>query len=241
MLITLLAITLISGAVLGYVHKLTSEPIQISSLKAQNEAIEKILPSYETLSEAIEVMPEDGTAPLTFFRATDANGVLVGTAVKTYTIKGFSGNIDIIVGFDPAGIITGYQVLKHAETPGLGSKMQEWFRPSVKKVSLLTKLGISLGLVKEDDGSSNVVESKTIKNLIGVNPATVNLTVSKDGGDVDAITASTISSRAFLDAISRGYNTYMKNNSVSMEAPEAVEASETVGETLEIETEGGQQ
>lgn len=179
MVITLLAITLISGAILGMVHKVTKGPIQEASLKAQNEAIKTILPSFDKLSDAKEVMPEDGTQPLTFFKATDAEGKLVGTAVKTYTIKGFSGYIGIMVGFDPNGTITGFQVLKHAETPGLGSKMQEWF-------------------------------SNPAHSIIGLNPAKVNMTVSKDGGDVDAITASTISSRAFLDAIVRGYNTYNK-------------------------------
>ena len=40
----------------------------------------------------------------------------------------------------------------------------------------------------------------------GKNPETFKLAVTKDGGDVDAITASTISSRAFTDAVARGYN-----------------------------------
>lgn len=40
----------------------------------------------------------------------------------------------------------------------------------------------------------------------GKNPASFKLAVKKDGGDVDAITASTISSRAFTDAVARGYN-----------------------------------
>ena len=34
--------------------------------------------------------------------------------------------------------------------------------------------------------------------------------VTKDGGDVDAITASTISSRAFCDAVDRAYKAYME-------------------------------
>ena len=46
-------------------------------------------------------------------------------------------------------------------------------------------------------------------SIIGKNPATP-LQVSKDGGDVDAITASTITSRAFLKAINQAYNVYMK-------------------------------
>ena len=47
-------------------------------------------------------------------------------------------------------------------------------------------------------------------DIIGKNPAE-GLTVSKDGGKVDAITASTITSRAFLLAVTNAYNAY-KNN-----------------------------
>jgi len=42
--------------------------------------------------------------------------------------------------------------------------------------------------------------------IIGLNPGQCNFTVSKDGGDVDAITASTITSRAFLLAIKEAYD-----------------------------------
>ncbi|MBQ9677233.1 MAG: RnfABCDGE type electron transport complex subunit G [Prevotella sp.] len=44
-------------------------------------------------------------------------------------------------------------------------------------------------------------------DIIGKSPAEP-LTVSKDGGKVDAITASTITSRAFLLAINNAYNAY---------------------------------
>jgi len=46
--------------------------------------------------------------------------------------------------------------------------------------------------------------------FIGKNPATFKLYVKKDGGDVDAITAATISSRAFCDALRRAYETFEK-------------------------------
>ena len=46
----------------------------------------------------------------------------------------------------------------------------------------------------------------------GKNPDTFLLSVKKDGGDVDAITASTISSRAFCDAVARAYETFMSIN-----------------------------
>ena len=47
--------------------------------------------------------------------------------------------------------------------------------------------------------------------IVGLNPAN-GLTVSKDGGQVDAITASTITSRAFLLAVTNAYNAYKGNS-----------------------------
>jgi electron transport complex protein RnfG len=42
------------------------------------------------------------------------------------------------------------------------------------------------------------------------NPADFKLVVKKDGGDVDAITAATVSSRAYCDAVQRAYDIFMK-------------------------------
>jgi electron transport complex protein RnfG len=44
----------------------------------------------------------------------------------------------------------------------------------------------------------------------GKNPDTFILKVTKDGGDVDAITASTITSRAYCDAVQRAYDAFKK-------------------------------
>ena len=89
-----------------------------------------------------------------------------------------------MVGFKPDGSINNYSVLEHKETPGLGTKMEPWFKTT-------------------DPTKANC-------NIIGKNPGTNNLTVSKDGGEVDAITAATISSRAFLEAVQTAYNEYKK-------------------------------
>ena len=48
--------------------------------------------------------------------------------------------------------------------------------------------------------------------IVGVNPGKSNFTVSKDGGDIDAITASTITSRAFLLAIQKAYDKAINGN-----------------------------
>lgn len=98
-----------------------------------------------------------------------------GTAIEC-TADGFGGPIRLMVGFAADGTILGYEVLEQQETPGLGTHIVEWFKDT-------TKPG---------------------QNIVG-RQATGLFTVSKDGGDVDAITAATISSRAFLRAINAAY------------------------------------
>lgn len=101
-----------------------------------------------------------------------------GTAVQSTDPNGFGGNLKVLVGFNAAGDILGYTVLEHAETPGLGAKAGDWFQ-------------------KGQPGC-----------IIGLNPGKANLTVSKDGGDIDAITASTITSRSFLRAVQQAYKIF---------------------------------
>ena len=51
----------------------------------------------------------------------------------------------------------------------------------------------------------------------GKNPGTTKMKVTKDGGDIDAITAATISSRAFCDAVERAYQAFLKIKEVHHE------------------------
>lgn len=65
----------------------------------------------------------------------------------------------------------------------------------------------------ETPGLGDKIESKKSKFSVqfeGKNPADFKLAVKKDGGDVDAITASTITSRAYTDALERAYNVFQK-------------------------------
>jgi Na+-translocating ferredoxin:NAD+ oxidoreductase subunit G len=62
---------------------------------------------------------------------------------------------------------------------------------------------------KETPGlGTKIAEQDFINQFIDRNPANEPLIVNKDGGDIDAITAATISSRAVCDAIQRAYDTY---------------------------------
>ena len=57
--------------------------------------------------------------------------------------------------------------------------------------------------------------SKPNQLVIGRKLSEGKLAVSKDGGQIDAITASTITSRAFLEAINRAYQVYKQSDADS--------------------------
>lgn len=71
-----------------------------------------------------------------------------------------------------------------------------------------------LGSKMTDEGN------KLIVSFQGKNPADLKLAVKKDGGDIDALTAATISSRAYVDAVERGYKALLSVTS-QQEAPAA--------------------
>lgn len=74
-----------------------------------------------------------------------------------------------------------------------------------------TIINISILLQKETPGlGTKMAEPEFKDQFMGKNPGDFELKVRKDGGPVDAITAATISSRAFCDALQRAYNTLQK-------------------------------
>ena len=121
-----------------------------------------------------------------------------GVAIEAQA-DGFGGVIRLMVGFDKEGHILGYEVLEQQETPGLGTHIVEWFKNA----------------------------DKPGQNIIG-REANGHFKVSKDGGDVDAITAATISSRAFLSAVNDAYAQfraqYQEEEVEKVEEVEEVEA-----------------
>lgn len=105
---------------------------------------------------------------------------VVGYAVESFSKNGYGGDMRILVGFLEDGTINNTAVISHSETPGLGDKIDK------------SKSDFPL-------------------QFNGKNPEIFKLGVKKDNaGDVDAITASTISSRAFTDAIERAYSSLKK-------------------------------
>ena len=183
MVIVLVGVALIVGAVLAYVNHITSGPIAEKAEKSLAAGIKSVMGTDDLQVAAPEQVNQtiDGKQ-VTFIihKCADKSGNQLGAAVES-TTGGFGGDLQVLVGFDTEGKILGYTILQSSETPGLGAKAATWF---------------------QKDGKGNV---------IGKSPKDGDLHVSKDdksGNAVDAITASTITSRAFLKAINQAYAAY---------------------------------
>ena len=74
-----------------------------------------------------------------------------------------------------------------------------------------TIINIAILEQKETPGLGDKMKTNWKDQFNGKNPQGFKLKVKKDGGDVDAITASTITSRAFCDATQKAYDGYIKN------------------------------
>jgi len=184
MVIVLVSVTVISAFLLGGVNELTKEPIAQANAKKLSDAIAMVVPGFDNQpTESPETIELNGIT-YTVYKATKG-GEFIGAAVQS-SANGFSGPITILVGFDAEGKIIDYSVLSHAETPGLGSKMDVWFKTD-----------------------------KNQQSILGMNPGQTTLVVNKDGGNIDAITASTITSRAFLTAVNNAYKVYAEGENAS--------------------------
>ena len=134
------------------------------------------------------------------------------------TKQGFSGVVKLMVGFLPDGTVNNVNVLQQAETPGLGTKMCDEGNPL-------------LGSIQN--------QKLEEKKLVGG-----KLAVTKDGGDVDALTAATISSRAYVDAVNRAWMA-MKSVATGAEPTDVASgatatAAANAEQTEPVAQEGGQ-
>ena len=164
MTLVLTGTCLLCSAILGGAYVLTKDPIDAAALEKTNRAIGAVLPAFESAEEA--TLEADGRT-FHYYKALNGDET-VGYAIESATV-GFGGNLALMVGITPDGVVYNTSVLSHSETPGLGAKC--------------------------------TTDQKFMAQWQGFDPSVKILTVKKDGGDVDAITASTITSRAYAQAV----------------------------------------
>ena len=126
--VTLLVTCVVVAGLLGFVNKLTLPNITAANEKKTAEAIQKVLPELEGSPVAME-LTEDMTAAASGAGATvteayeaQAGGSTIGYALKIVA-SGSQGNIEMMVGVDTEGAVTGVSIVKNSETSGIGSKV----------------------------------------------------------------------------------------------------------------------
>ena len=165
--LTLLIITASVALLLAGVNTITKDRIAAAKAEKTARAISAVLESGET---AQEVTFDASANPL----VTKVYANEFGYAVQVAP-AGFGGSIDMMVGVDKTGAVTGISIISHTETAGLGAV-----------ADADTPAGVSFR-----------------EQFIGMNGT---VSVSKDGGEVEAITGATITSRAICVGVNAALN-----------------------------------
>jgi electron transport complex protein RnfG len=106
----------------------------------------------------------------------------VGVAFPVIAPNGYSGEIEIMVGVDTAGVVQGIAILQHRETPGLGAKIEtEDFRNLYKNKSLSDP---EVWDVTKDGGTFRQITGATISSRAVTHAVARGLEFFRDNTDV---------------------------------------------------------
>ena len=117
---TLLAVTAVTGIILGVVEHFTSAAIRQVELAAKNEAFKNVMPIAQTF-EPMNLVENDSV--LDIVQAKDSSGV-VGWCMTVET-KSYGGPLQFIAGITKDGAVKAINILSHSDTPGLGARATE--------------------------------------------------------------------------------------------------------------------
>jgi electron transport complex protein RnfG len=140
------------------------------------------------LENPLQLRDQDGRS-LTVYRGTE--GMQISALAWEVSGQGYAGEIRLIMGIDADGSILGVRVLSHAETPGLGDKIEV-----AKDDWILAFNGLSLGQPQADQWQ-----------------------VKKDGGQFDQFSGATITPRAVVQAIKGGMDFFQEHRTELLNPP----------------------
>lgn len=164
-------IALLSGLALALVNNATADRIRLVMEKELNDALLAVMPGFDNQPAVEKIERDMGKQGKLIFYPAKKGADLLGYAVESTVYTGYSGEITVIFGTSVDGHVGRVKLLRHNETPGLGSK---------------------------------AAQPPFIDQYAGRSLDSFQFKVKKDGGQVDAITGATISSRAVTLAIERG-------------------------------------
>ena len=179
----LLLITVVLVGILSIAKVVTQPAIDATNLSTKIKAFNEVCPGY-SISEDItgDVVGAsagydaslNGDEPV--LRCKNESGEIIGYIVQC-TSKGFGGPLNLIVGFDKTGNVTGVRYADTpSETPGLGMKTTD-------KSFLDTWINVNSDSVKEVDTISGAtVSSSAFKQAVSLACMFANRAVTMDGG-----------------------------------------------------------
>lgn len=157
-------------------HMLTKDVIAERQREDLMASLSQVIPAElhdnDLLADTLSIA--DGKKPRIVYRAS-LDKVITAVAYQV-TGYGYAGAIEILMAVDDKGNTLGVRVLSHAETPGLGDKIEP-----AKSDWIFGFNGLSL-----------------------VNTPLANWAVKKDGGQFDQFSGATITPRAVVGAIKQG-------------------------------------
>jgi electron transport complex protein RnfG len=188
MVLTLMIITVVASLALGSIYNLTLEPIAAAKKAARERAIKLVLPDFDSV-QSFRVPIADNpelTATNGDEDSLEFHRAYAGGSIVGMAVSTFSNQ-----GYDPTQI-----------------QIMVGFLPDgTIDSTVVTQQKETPGL------GTKMAEPKFNGQFSGKHPESFSLFVTKDGGQVDAITASTISSQAVCEAIRRAYETYQSYKS----------------------------
>ena len=159
----------------------TRGPIEQAEARDLQASLAQVLPEgtadNDMLKDVVDITDGDGTKK-TVYRARKA-GAITGAVFQT-AARGYAGDVVVLIGVDPHGVLMGARVIKHQETPGLGDKIEA--------------------------AKSNWIHDFEGKSLD--NPLPEKWLVKKDGGVFDQFAGATITPRAVVKAVKGGLDFY---------------------------------
>lgn len=128
--ITLLVTCIIVAGVLGWVNSITKDKIAGFNAAKTKAAMEEVFkdagalddPKAVEITDAMTAAANEYKATLEAVNAVSAGGQDAGYAVKIVA-SGSQGDIEMMVGIDTEGAVTGVSVINNSETSGIGSRV----------------------------------------------------------------------------------------------------------------------
>ncbi|MDR0453586.1 MAG: RnfABCDGE type electron transport complex subunit G [Deferribacteraceae bacterium] len=112
-------ITIISASILAYSYDLTKDRIKEAIRQDFLAGLKSVLPDFDNQPDSDAIITDNATVYL-----AKNGGAVVGYAVEAVSMKGYGGEISVIVGAKPDATIYRITVVRHTETPGLGDKIK---------------------------------------------------------------------------------------------------------------------